>query len=69
MDCSVVNEDKKILILNCGSSSLKYEVISMPTRVSLGKGLVERIGEEKGHLEQKSGDQVYDVVQKNCRSY
>jgi acetate kinase len=64
MNCPVANEDKKILILNCGSSSLKYEVISMPTRESLGKGLVERIGEDKGHLEQKSGDKVYDVVQK-----
>jgi len=46
--------DRRILVLNCGSSSLKYEVIQMPERKSLGKGLVERIGEPKGILAQKS---------------
>ncbi|MDD3236121.1 MAG: hypothetical protein PHH43_07320, partial [Candidatus Cloacimonetes bacterium] len=34
----------KILIINCGSSSLKYEIYQMPLKQSLGKGLVERIG-------------------------
>jgi acetate kinase len=46
--------DRRILVLNCGSSSLKYEVFQMPERKSLGKGLVERIGEAKGLLAQKS---------------
>ncbi|MBI9104045.1 MAG: acetate kinase [Spirochaetales bacterium] len=46
--------NKKILVINCGSSSLKYEVYSMPDRISLGKGLVERIGSSEGHLKQKS---------------
>jgi acetate kinase len=46
--------DKKILILNCGSSSLKYEVYRMPQRVSLGRGMVERIGEPKGIITQKT---------------
>jgi acetate kinase len=41
-------DTKKMLVINCGSSSLKYEVYAMPRRESLGKGLVERIGEEKG---------------------
>ena len=36
----------KILVLNCGSSSLKYQVIDMNTRNPKGKGLVERIGLE-----------------------
>lgn len=49
-------EGKCILVLNCGSSSLKYEVIKMPHRQSLGKGLVERIGEARGLLEQRSGE-------------
>jgi len=44
----------KILVINCGSSSLKYEVYSMPNEKSLGKGLVERIGESKGLIEQKT---------------
>jgi len=46
--------NKKILVINCGSSSLKYEVYNMPERASLGKGLVERIGRSEGHLKQKS---------------
>ncbi|HZK83536.1 MAG TPA: acetate kinase [Desulfosporosinus sp.] len=36
----------KILVLNCGSSSLKYQVIDMDTRNSIAKGLVERIGNQ-----------------------
>lgn len=57
-------EGKIILVLNCGSSSLKYDLIRMPHRLSLGKGLVERIGEEKGLLEQKSGDEKFVIEQK-----
>jgi len=34
----------KILVLNCGSSSLKYQLIDMATEASPAKGLVERIG-------------------------
>lgn len=45
---------KKILVINCGSSSLKYEVYEMPERRSLGKGLVERIGESTGNITQES---------------
>ncbi len=41
---------KKILVINCGSSSLKYEVYEMPMQVSLGKGLVDRIGIEDGSI-------------------
>lgn len=45
---------RRILVLNSGSSSLKYEVFLMPDRESLGKGSVERIGEAKGILTQTS---------------
>ncbi len=55
---------KVILIVNCGSSSLKYALIRMPEREQLGKGLVERIGLEMGHLEQKANGKVYEVNQK-----
>ena len=34
----------KILVLNCGSSSLKYQLIDVDTRTVLTKGLLERIG-------------------------
>ncbi len=52
--------NKKILVINCGSSSLKYEVCQMPNEQSLGKGLVERIGEFMGHIEQESPTGKYD---------
>ena len=34
----------KVLVVNCGSSSLKYQVLDMSTSTLLAKGLVERIG-------------------------
>ena len=34
----------KVLVINCGSSSLKYQVLDMANEVLLCKGLVERIG-------------------------
>ena len=34
----------KILVINCGSSSLKYQFIDIETETVLAKGLVERIG-------------------------
>jgi acetate kinase len=36
----------KVLVINCGSSSLKYQVLDMTTEALLAKGLVERIGIE-----------------------
>ena len=35
-----------ILVINCGSSSLKYQLIDMNGENVLAKGLVERIGIE-----------------------
>ena len=34
----------KVLVINCGSSSLKYQLFDMDTESVLAKGLVERIG-------------------------
>jgi acetate kinase len=34
----------KVLVINCGSSSLKYQVLDMKGEILLAKGLVERIG-------------------------
>ena len=36
----------KVLVINCGSSSLKYQVLDMTNEALLCKGLVERIGME-----------------------
>ena len=39
----------KILVINAGSSSLKYQLIDMETEKVMAKGLCERIGID-GHL-------------------
>lgn len=36
----------KVLVINCGSSSLKYQILDMTNEVLMCKGLVERIGME-----------------------
>lgn len=33
-----------ILVLNCGSSSVKYQLINIDTKLALARGIVERIG-------------------------
>ena len=46
----------KVLVLNCGSSSLKYQLFDMTTEEVLAKGLVERIGIEGSTIKHtKSG--------------
>ena len=52
MPRQIREEQKYILVINCGSSSLKYEVYGMPSRESIGKGIVERIGEKNSILKQ-----------------
>lgn len=42
-----------ILVINCGSSSLKYEIYEMPRRTSVVRGVVERIGGAEGILSQE----------------
>ena len=46
----------KILVLNCGSSSLKYQLFDMDTQDVLAKGLVERIGFTGSVLTHKAND-------------
>ena len=49
----------KILVINCGSSSLKYEIYEMPQQLSLGKGQVERIGQPLGCIKQDFEDRHF----------
>ncbi|MDO5754923.1 MAG: acetate kinase [Tissierellia bacterium] len=51
----------KILVINCGSSSLKYQIFDMDDESVLVQGLVERIGIEGSRLTQKHGDDKYVV--------
>lgn len=43
----------KILVINCGSSSLKYQLIDMETEYVMCKGLCERIGMEGSSITHK----------------
>lgn len=52
----------KILVLNCGSSSLKYQLIDMDNESVIAKGLCERIGIEGSKLtHQATGKDKYVV--------
>ncbi|WP_037325100.1 acetate/propionate family kinase [Salinimicrobium terrae] len=51
--------NSKILIINSGSSSLKFQLINMPSEEVLASGLVERIGQASGKLYYKS--EVYST--------
>lgn len=54
----------KILVINCGSSSLKYQLINMENEEVLAQGLVERIGIEGSILTQKvEGRDKYIIEQ------
>lgn len=43
-----------ILIINAGSSSIKYQLIQMPSELIIGKGLIERIGSENATVKYKT---------------
>ena len=43
----------KILVLNCGSSSIKYQLFEMEDESVMASGLAERIGEAQGKLTHK----------------
>ena len=47
----------KVLVLNCGSSSLKYQVINMETEETMCSGNFERIGSKKSFLTHKVNGQ------------
>ena len=54
----------KILVVNCGSSSLKYQLIDMDNEGVIAKGLCERIGIDGSKLtHQPAGKDKY-VVEK-----
>ncbi|MBQ8845578.1 MAG: acetate kinase [Lachnospiraceae bacterium] len=54
----------KILVINCGSSSLKYQLIDMENENVLAKGLCERIGIEGSKLTHKpAGKDVLEKVE------
>ena len=47
----------KILVLNCGSSSLKYQLINMENEEVIASGKFERIGEQESFIVHKVNGQ------------
>ena len=52
----------KILVVNCGSSSLKYQLINMEDESVLAKGNYERIGEREAFLTHKVKGKKYVIT-------
>lgn len=51
----------KVLVINCGSSSLKYQLINMDTEKVMAKGNFERIGEQESFLTHKVNGEKYKI--------
>lgn len=48
----------KIIVLNCGSSSIKYQLFEMPSQAVLAKGLVDKIGLKGSLIKHQRNDGV-----------
>lgn len=53
----------KVMAINAGSSSLKFQLINMPSEEVITSGLVERIGLEESNFEMKYNDEKFS---KHC---
>ncbi|GAB4283259.1 MAG: acetate kinase [Candidatus Rifleibacteriota bacterium] len=55
----------KILVLNCGSSSIKYQLFNMENKTVIAKGLAQRVGLTGSTIDFRKGDDgkktVYDI--------
>ena len=51
----------KVLVINCGSSSLKYQLIETSTGADIAKGLVERIGLPGAVLTHRRGEEKFVI--------
>ena len=58
----------KVLVINAGSSSLKYQLIDMRTEEAIAKGTCERIGITGGKLTHKANGQSF-VFEKEMKSH
>ncbi len=59
-----------ILVLNCGSSSIKYQLLKLGEEVQLlAKGLVDRIGIDNSELEHKVPGEEELVIKQDIKSH
>ncbi|GFR36524.1 acetate/propionate family kinase [Thermobrachium celere] len=59
----------KVLVINCGSSSLKYQLINMENEKVMAKGLVERIGLEGSQLKHQPEGMDKIVIEKLMKDH
>lgn len=59
----------KILVINCGSSSLKYQFLDMNNESVLAKGLVERIGIEGSVLKHEKTGMDKEVINADIKDH
>ena len=59
----------KILVLNCGSSSVKYKLIDMPAAKVLAQGGLEKLGLKDSFLKYSQGDCEKEIIQKEIAEH
>ena len=59
----------KILVLNCGSSSVKYKLIDMPAAKVLAQGGLEKLGLKDSFLKYSNGDGEKNIIQKEIAEH
>jgi len=58
----------KILVINSGSSSIKYQLIDMDNEEVLAKGIVERIGISGSRLKHKKNGEEF-IIEKQIPTH
>jgi acetate kinase len=53
----------KILVINAGSSSIKYQLLEMPSEILRCEGIVERIGGNNAILKYRKGEVVLEATE------
>lgn len=59
----------KVLVLNCGSSSIKYQLFDMPSEEVLAKGLIEKIKLPGSIITHKRNDGVKTKIEKDLKDH
>ena len=59
----------KILVLNCGSSSIKYQLFNIENEEVLAKGIIEKIGLEGSMIKNKRNDGDVVKLQENIADH
>jgi acetate kinase len=54
----------KVLVVNCGSSSVKYQLLNMEDESVMARGLAERIGIEGSRLKHQAAEKDEVIIEK-----